>query len=300
MSEENKNLEIETTEGRNPRTMDLDCMSPIDIVTVMNREDALISKAIESQLENIATCVSWAEKSLNNGGRIIYMGAGTSGRLGVLDASECPPTFGVDSGMVIGLIAGGKNAIWKAIEGAEDNKELGVTDLKDIGLTKEDIVIGLAASGRTPYVIGGMTYAKEIGCHTVGISCNAGNKLSQTAELAIEVVVGPEILAGSTRLKAGTAQKMILNMISTAAMVRCGKAYQNLMVDVATTNEKLRLRAENIVMQATQVDREKAKEALSLCNGKAKPAILMLLTNCSAEEACEKLKETKGHIRRAL
>ncbi|MCI7574872.1 MAG: N-acetylmuramic acid 6-phosphate etherase [Oscillospiraceae bacterium] len=294
------NLAGMSTETRNSRTMDLDIMTPLEIVTVMNEEDARVPEAIKPQLNNIAQCVSWATQSIEAGSRLIYMGAGTSGRLGVLDAAECPPTFGVSPETVVGLIAGGDKAFIKAVEGAEDSAELGRQDLVNIGLTSQDLVVGIAASGRTPYVLGGLEYAKEMGCHTVGISCNPGSAVGGAAELAIEVVPGPECLTGSTRLKAGTAQKLILNMISTATMVRCGKAFQNLMVDVVPTNEKLRVRAENIVMEATGVTRERAKEALLQSGDKVKTAILMILVGCGREEAEEKLEKTNGHIREAM
>lgn len=294
------NLAGMSTETRNSRTMDLDIMTPLEIVTVMNEEDARVPEAIKPQLNNIAQCVSWATQSIEAGSRLIYMGAGTSGRLGVLDAAECPPTFGVSPETVVGLIAGGDKAFIKAVEGAEDSAELGRQDLVNIGLTSQDLVVGIAASGRTPYVLGGLEYAKNMGCHTVGISCNPGSAVGGAAELAIEVVPGPECLTGSTRLKAGTAQKLILNMISTATMVRCGKAFQNLMVDVVPTNEKLRVRAENIVMEATGVAREQAKEALLQSGDKVKTAILMILVGCGREEAEEKLEKTNGHIREAM
>ena len=294
------NLAGMSTETRNSRTMDLDIMTPLEIVTVMNEDDARVPEAIKPQLNNIAQCVSWATQSIEAGSRLIYMGAGTSGRLGVLDAAECPPTFGVSPETVVGLIAGGDKAFIKAVEGAEDSAELGRQDLVNIGLTSQDLVVGIAASGRTPYVLGGLEYAKEMGCHTVGISCNPGSAVGGAAELAIEVVPGPECLTGSTRLKAGTAQKLILNMISTATMVRCGKAFQNLMVDVVPTNEKLRVRAENIVMEATGVAREQAKEALLQAGDKVKTAILMILVGCGREEAEEKLEKTNGHIREAM
>ncbi len=294
------NLAGMSTETRNSRTMNLDIMTPLEIVTVMNEEDARVPEAIKPQLNNIAQCVTWAAQSIENGSRLIYMGAGTSGRLGVLDAAECPPTFGVSPDTVVGLIAGGDKAFIKAVEGAEDSAELGRQDLVNIGLTSGDIVVGIAASGRTPYVIGGLEYARNMGCHTVGISCNPGSAVGRAAELAIEVVPGPECLTGSTRLKAGTAQKLILNMISTATMVRCGKAFQNLMVDVVPTNEKLRVRAENIVMEATGVTRERAKEALLQSGDKVKTAILMILAGCGREEAEQKLGKTNGHIREAM
>lgn len=294
------NLKNMSTETRNPNTMNLDTMSPLEIVTVMNQEDAKVPEAIKPALPNIAQCVTWAISSIENGGRIIYMGAGTSGRLGVLDAVECPPTFGVSPDVVVGLIAGGEKAFIKAVEGAEDSRELGRGDLEAINLTATDIVIGIAASGRTPYVLGGLAYAKEVGCHTVGISCNPGSAVGQAAELAIEVVPGPECLTGSTRLKSGTCQKLILNMISTATMVGCGKAYQNLMVDVMQTNEKLVVRAQNIVMEATGCDRETAAEKIGIAGGNAKTAITMILADCGLEEAKARLEKAKGHVREAI
>ena len=294
------NLKNMSTETRNQNTMNLDIMSPLEVVTVMNQEDAKVPAAITPALPNIAQCVTWAIESIEAGGRIIYMGAGTSGRLGVLDAVECPPTFGVAPEVVVGLIAGGEKAFVKAVEGAEDSRELGRQDLIDIDLQKRDIVIGIAASGRTPYVLGGLAYAQEMGCHTVGISCNPGSAVGAAAELAIEVVPGPECLTGSTRLKSGTCQKLILNMISTATMVGCGKAYQNLMVDVMQTNEKLVVRAQNIVMEATGCDRETAAEKIAIAGGNAKTAITMILADCGLEEAKERLARAKGHVREAI
>ena len=294
------NLKNMSTETRNQNTMNLDIMSPLEVVTVMNQEDAKVPAAITPALPNIAQCVTWAIESIENGGRIIYMGAGTSGRLGVLDAVECPPTFGVAPEVVVGLIAGGEKAFVKAVEGAEDSRELGRQDLIDINASKNDIIIGIAASGRTPYVLGGLAYAQEIGCHTVGISCNPGSAVGAAAELAIEVVPGPECLTGSTRLKSGTCQKLILNMISTATMVGCGKAYQNLMVDVMQTNEKLVVRAQNIVMEATGCDRETAAEKIAIAGGNAKTAITMILADCGLEEAKARLEKAKGHVREAI
>ena len=294
------NLKNMSTETRNQNTMNLDIMTPLEVVTVMNNEDAKVPEAIKPALPNIAQCVTWAIESIEAGGRIIYMGAGTSGRLGVLDAVECPPTFGVAPEVVVGLIAGGEKAFVKAVEGAEDSRELGHDDLVNINLESRDIVIGIAASGRTPYVLGGLAYAKEVGCHTVAISCNPGSAIGQAAELAIEVVPGPECLTGSTRLKSGTCQKLILNMISTATMVGCGKAYQNLMVDVMQTNEKLVVRAQNIVMEATGCDRETAAEKIAIANGNAKTAITMILADCGLEEARERLAKAKGHVREAI
>ena len=288
------------TEARNPQTMNLDSMTPLEIVTAMNQEDAKVPDSIRPELPHIAQCVTWATESIRAGGRIIYMGAGTSGRLGVLDAVECPPTFGVSPDMVVGLIAGGERAFVKAVEGAEDNYDLGKADLQAIGLTGQDIVIGIAASGRTPYVLGGLEYANHLGCKTVAISCNPGSEVGNTARLAIEVAPGPECLTGSTRLKAGTAQKLILNMISTATMVGCGKAYGNLMVDVMQTNEKLVVRAQNIVMAATDVSREVAKDAIAQAGGSCKLAITMLLAACTVEEARERLDRCGGSVRQAV
>lgn len=280
--------------------MELDSMTPLEIVTAMNREDARVPESIRPQLPNIAQCVAWATEAIRSGGRLIYMGAGTSGRLGVLDAVECPPTFGVSPDVVVGLIAGGEGAFVKAVEGAEDSRELGKADLEAIGLTPKDLVVGIAASGRTPYVLGGLAYANSLGCKTAAISCNPGSALGKEARLAIEVAPGPECLTGSTRLKAGTAQKLILNMISTATMVGCGKAYSNLMVDVMQTNEKLVVRAQNIVMEATGVSRDSAKEAIALAGGSCKLAVTMILADCTVEEAKERLERCGGSVRQAI
>lgn len=288
------------TEARNPQTMELDSMTPLEIVTAMNREDARVPESIRPQLPNIAQCVAWATEAIRSDGRLIYMGAGTSGRLGVLDAVECPPTFGVSPDVVVGLIAGGERAFVKAVEGAEDSRELGKADLEAIGLTPKDLVVGIAASGRTPYVLGGLAYANSLGCKTAAISCNPGSAVGKEARLAIEVAPGPECLTGSTRLKAGTAQKLILNMISTATMVGCGKAYSNLMVDVMQTNEKLVVRAQNIVMEATGVSRDSAKEAIALAGGSCKLAVTMILADCTVEEAKERLERCGGSVRQAI
>ena len=288
------------TEARNPQTMELDSMTPLEIVTAMNREDARVPESIRPQLPNIARCVAWATEAIRTGGRLIYMGAGTSGRLGVLDAVECPPTFGVSPDVVVGLIAGGERAFVRAVEGAEDSRELGKADLEAIGLMPKDLVVGIAASGRTPYVLGGLAYANSLGCKTAAISCNPGSALGKEARLAIEVAPGPECLTGSTRLKAGTAQKLILNMISTATMVGCGKAYSNLMVDVMQTNEKLVVRAQNIVMEATGVSRDSAKEAIALAGGSCKLAVTMILADCTVEEAKERLERCGGSVRQAI
>ena len=288
------------TEARNPQTMELDSMTPLEIVTAMNREDARVPESIRPQLPNIARCVAWATEAIRSGGRLIYMGAGTSGRLGVLDAVECPPTFGVSPDVVVGLIAGGERAFVRAVEGAEDSRELGKADLEAIGLTPKDLVVGIAASGRTPYVLGGLAYANSLGCKTAAISCNPGSAVGKEARLAIEVAPGPECLTGSTRLKAGTAQKLILNMISTATMVGCGKAYSNLRVVVMQTNEKLVVRAQNIVMEATGVSRDSAKEAIALAGGSCKLAVTMILADCTVEEAKERLERCGGSVRQAI
>ena len=294
------NLNGMTTERRNPRTMDLDTMTELEIVSAINEEDARVPLAIAKKLPEIAQAAHWAVEAFEQGGRLFYMGAGTSGRLGVLDAAECPPTFGVDPGMVVGLIAGGEKAFLKAIEGAEDSRELGRSDLEAHGLTAKDFVVGIAASGRTPYVLGGLEYAKSVGCRTAAIACNTGSAVGKAADLAIEVEVGPDVLTGSTRMKSGTAQKMILNMISTASMVRIGKAYQNLMVDVMQTNEKLHVRAENIVIDATGVERQEARRAIDAAGGSVKCAITMLLAGCGAEEAARRLEQAHGHVRAAI
>lgn len=289
-----------TTEQRNPKTMELDSFSPIEIARVMNEENTNVIKAIDEVLPQVASAIEWASEALNAGGRIIYMGAGTSGRLGVLDAVECPPTFGVSYDTVVGLIAGGEGAFVKAAEGAEDNAEAGAADLAALELESRDIVIGIAASGRTPYVIGGLRYANEAGCRTVAIACNKDSAVGAEAQLAIEPVTGPEVLTGSTRLKAGTAQKLVLNMISTGSMVAAGKVYQNLMVDVKQSNEKLRVRAQNIVMMATECTREQAAEALEACHHHVKGAIAMLLLDCDATAAEAALDEAHGHVRAAV
>lgn len=289
-----------TTETRNRNTMNLDCMTPLEIATIMNREDENAVQAVRQVLPAIANAIEWCTKALNDGGRIIYMGAGTSGRLGLLDAVECPPTFGVSPDVVIGLIAGGDNAFIKAVEGAEDSTTLGAEDLKTLHVSDRDIVIGIAASGRTPYVVHGLKYAKQIGCKTIVLVCNKGSEMGEIADLAIEPVPGPEVLSGSTRLKSGTVQKMILNMISTGSMIGIGKVYQNLMVDVMQTNEKLVTRAENIVVDATGCGLKTAQEMLKEAEGSVKLAIAMILFQCSRTEAEERLNRSHGHIRLAL
>lgn len=294
------NLGSLVSETRNPQTMDLDALSTLELVNRFNQQDTLVAQAVKETLPEVAKAVDAAAEALKTGGRIIYMGAGTSGRLGVLDASECPPTFGVPHGLVVGLIAGGPGALLKAVEGAEDNKQLGEDDLKDLNLTAKDLVVGLAASGRTPYVIGGLEYANQTGCTTVAISCNPGSPIAQVATISISPVVGPEALTGSTRLKSGTAQKLVLNMISTGAMVKFGKVYQNLMVDMQATNVKLVDRACRMVMEATGAGREEAEAVLKQTDHDVKPAILMILSGLDAAAARAKLDAHNGFLRAAL
>ncbi|MGL4521009.1 MAG: N-acetylmuramic acid 6-phosphate etherase [Bacilli bacterium] len=288
------------TETRNEKTMNLDEMSINEFLTVMNEEDAKVAAAIKEELPQIEAAVKKIIASLQVGGRLIYMGAGTSGRVGLLDAVECPPTFGTEPEEVVGLIAGGEKAFIKAVEGAEDSKELGIEDLKSIQLTNKDVVVGIAASGRTPYVIGGLEYANSIGTSTIAVSCNKGSEIGKVAQVAIEVMNGPEVLTGSTRLKAGTSQKLICNMLSTASMIGVGKVYGNLMVDVQLTNEKLVDRAHRIVMQATSCDEQTAAEYMEKANHKPKVAIVMILTGMSFEESVERLESSKGFIRTAI
>ncbi|AZK63753.1 N-acetylmuramic acid 6-phosphate etherase [Pectobacterium versatile] len=300
MDGENLNLGKLVSETRNPATMALDQLSTLEMMHAFNQEDRKVPEAIALVLPAIAEAVDLAAASLQEGGRLIYLGAGTSGRLGVLDASECPPTFGVPHGLVIGLIAGGPGALLKAVEGAEDDPALGEADLKALNLTAADMVVGLAASGRTPYVIGALRYAHDVGCRTAAISCNPHSPIAQEAQVAISPVVGPEALTGSTRLKSGTAQKLVLNMISTGAMVKLGKVYQNLMVDVKATNVKLLDRACRIVVEATGAEREQAQQALVQADNEVKPAILMLLANIDVAAARERLKQHNGYLREAL
>ncbi|ACS86552.1 N-acetylmuramic acid 6-phosphate etherase [Musicola paradisiaca] len=288
------------SETRNPASMSLDQLSTLEMMALFNQEDRKVPEAISQILPDIAAVVDATADCLKSGGRLIYMGAGTSGRLGVLDASECPPTFGIPHDCVIGLIAGGSGAMFKAVEGAEDDPQLGGSDLAALSLSSADMVIGLAASGRTPYVIGGLRYARRLGCRTAAISCNPLSPIAQEAEFAISPVVGPEVLTGSTRLKSGTAQKLILNMISTGAMVRMGKVYQNLMVDVKATNVKLVDRACRILMEATGTDRESARHYLAQTGYEVKPAIVMILTGCDVEESRRRLARQDGYLRNAL
>ncbi|KQB05860.1 N-acetylmuramic acid 6-phosphate etherase [Vibrio metoecus] len=288
------------SEGRNPDTMDIDLLSSQEIVERLNQQDKQVPLAVEAVLPQIAQAVDKITAAFKQGGRLIYLGAGTSGRLGVLDASECPPTFGVSDQMVIGLIAGGKEAMFTAQEGAEDNATLGTHDLQQIHFSSKDVLVGIAASGRTPYVIGALEYANDLGATTVALSCNPDSPIAEIAQIAISPVVGPEALTGSTRLKSGTAQKLVLNMLTTASMIRLGKSYQNLMVDVRATNRKLIARAVRIVMQATDCQREEAEALLKESHNNAKLAILMHLTGMNYEQATAKLSQSDGFLRRAM
>lgn len=289
-----------TTESRNPRTLNLDELSVDDLLATMNAEDARVPAAVAAALPAIGRTVRAASAALRAGGRLIYFGAGTSGRLGVLDAAECPPTFSASPDQVIGLLAGGNDAMFRAAEGAEDSAELGAADLAAIGLTDADVAVGIAASGRTPYVIGGLDYARGVGAVAVSIACNPNAAVSVHADIAIEVDNGPEVLTGSTRLKAGTSQKLILNMISTATMVQLGKTYGNLMVDVAPTNVKLVDRAVRIVREATGCDEADARRALDESGNHAKTAIVMVLCGIDAAEARRRLDAADGFVRAAL
>lgn len=294
------NLDKLATEQRNEKTMNLDTLSTIDILRLMNDEDSRVPASVREELPQIEKVVEAVKKSFRQGGHLIYVGAGTSGRLGILDAAECVPTFSVDSSMVQGLIAGGISAMTVAVEGAEDSLDLGEEDLKNIHLTNKDTVLGIAASGRTPYVIGALEYAKKIGATTATLACNKNAEISKHADINIEVEVGPEILTGSTRLKSGTAQKLVLNMISTASMVGIGKVYKNLMVDVKPTNDKLVERSKTIIMQATDCNYEVADKFFREADKNVKLAIVMILTSLSKEEARQKLTDKKGFIRNVI
>ena len=293
-------LERLVSEDRNPRSMDIDLLPTEDVLRRINEEDGNVPAAVGEVIPQIAEAVDEIVKAFRKGGRLIYSGAGTSGRLGVLDASECPPTFSVPEEMVVGLIAGGDHALRHPIEGAEDDVEQGRKDLIEIGLTENDLLVGIASSGRTPYVIGALNYAKSIGAKTVALSCNPGSAIGDIADIAIAPVVGPEILTGSTRLKSGTAQKLVLNMLTTASMIRIGKTYQNLMVDMHASNQKLLARAARIVMQATDCTAEEARRVLDLTNNDVKLAILIALTGLDVDAARAALQNAGGFLRTAI
>lgn len=298
--EELKALGTLTTETRNPRTEKLDELPTLDMLTVINDEDATVALAVRSQLPAIAQAVDAVAERFARGGRLFYIGAGTSGRLGVLDASECPPTFSVSADLVQGLIAGGDRALRLSSEHSEDSREEGASDLAAAGFGNDDTLVGIAASGRTPYVLGAMEHARSIGALTVGLSCVAGSPVAQAGEIAITPVTGPEVLTGSTRLKAGTATKLVLNMLSTGVMVRTGATYGNLMVNVRATNEKLVNRAERIVAAASGADAETSAKLLREAGMDVKTAIVMARLGVSREAAAEKLKAARGVLRAAL
>ena len=288
------------TEGRNPASEHIDSLSAIEIVRLMNAEDARVAEAVGREADSIANAIEVIADRFRQGGRLVYAGAGTSGRLGVLDASECPPTFSTPPEMVVGLIAGGYTALTRAVEGAEDHPELAVEDLRNIALCERDVLVGIATSGRTPYVIGGLQYARDVGAFAIGLSCNQDSELKSAADLMITPVVGPEVISGSTRLKSGTATKMVLNMLTTGAMVRLGKTYGNLMVDLRATNSKLMLRSRRIVSMVTDLPSEEAEELLQRCNGEVKTAIVCERCKVTPEEARRRLSDAHGHLRQAL
>ncbi len=288
------------TETRNPASAEIDQLTTLAMLQVINQEDQWVALAVRQILPQIADAVDIIATAFKKGGRLVYIGAGTSGRLGILDASECPPTYGVPASQVVGLIAGGHKAILQAVENAEDSVEFGVNDLKNIDFNANDVLVGIAASGRTPYVLGAMEYAKSQGANVFSISCNPNSPLAHAADIAMVAVVGPEVVTGSSRMKAGTAQKLILNMLSTGAMIRTGKVYGNLMVDVEATNAKLVERQKRIVMEATECDRATAEQALTAANNHCKTAIVMILANISANEARERLQQGSGFIRKCI
>jgi N-acetylmuramic acid 6-phosphate etherase len=295
-----ESLEKLVTEGRNPNTMEIDSVSTLEMIEIINEEDRKVAAAVGEAKESIAKAVDLIADRLAQGGRLIYIGAGTSGRLGILDASECPPTFGVSHELVQGIIAGGYTAIFKAVEGAEDDRELAKTDLMERNLTDKDVVCGIAASGRTPYVIGGMNFAKEIGAGVICVTMNPDSEMAKIAHIPISVVVGPEVVMGSTRMKAGTAQKLILNMLTTGAMIKLGKVYGNLMVDVKSSNEKLYARAKRITMLATDETEEVVEKVLKETNQNVKLSILMIKTGLDKDNAEKLLEENKGYVQKAI
>ncbi|THA25819.1 N-acetylmuramic acid 6-phosphate etherase [Streptomyces sp. RKND-216] len=299
-SELRAQLETLTTEAFRSELAEIDQLPTLEIARLMNAEDATVPAAVAEQLPVIAAAIDGAAERMARGGRLVYAGAGTAGRVGVVDASECPPTFNTAPEQVVGLIAGGPDAVITSVEGAEDSRELAAADLDGLGLGPEDTVVGVSASGRTPYAVGAVEHARELGALTVGLSCNAGSPLAAAAEHGIEVVVGPELLTGSTRLKAGTAQKLVLNMLSTLTMIRLGKTYGNLMVDVRASNEKLRARSRRIVALATDASDEEIENALAATGGEVKNAILTLLGEVDAPTAAQLLADADGHLRAAL
>jgi N-acetylmuramic acid 6-phosphate etherase len=296
----NEDLGQLNTEAIDSRFSKIDTLSTVDLLKLFNDSDKSVAEEVAKVLPKVAEAINEITRRMETGGRLIYVGAGTSGRLGVLDASECIPTFSLQDGLVIGLIAGGDTALRTGIEGAEDVLEGSIEDLKKIAFSKKDSLVGIAASGRTPYVVGALQYAKEVGAGSIALSCNLNSELSKYADIAIEVDTGAEILAGSTRLKAGTAQKLVLNMISTVSMINLGKTYGNLMVDLQVSNIKLRDRAIRIIQAATSCNVERAKDALQESKDQVKVAIVMILLDTSAEKALELLKASDSRVRAAL
>ncbi|MFF7471013.1 N-acetylmuramic acid 6-phosphate etherase [Streptomyces sp. NPDC008092] len=293
-------LETLTTEAFRPELAEIDTLPTLDIARLMNGEDAGVAAAVALRLPEISAAIDGIAARMAQGGRLVYAGAGTAGRLGILDASECPPTFNTRPGQVVGVIAGGPAAMVTSVEGAEDSAELARADLGALGIGAADTVVGISASGRTPYAVGAVEHARALGALTVGLSCNAGSALAAAAEHGIEVVVGPELLTGSTRLKAGTAQKLVLNMLSTITMIRLGKTYGNLMVDVRASNEKLRARSRRIVALATGAPDDEIEAALTATDGEVKPAVLVILAGVDGPTAARLLEESGGHLRAAL
>ncbi|MCE3030857.1 MULTISPECIES: N-acetylmuramic acid 6-phosphate etherase [Streptomyces] len=289
-----------TTEAFRPELADIDRLPTLDIARLMNAEDAGVPAAVAGQLPRISAAIDAVAARMTRGGRLIYAGAGTAGRLGVLDASECPPTFNTDPAQVVGLIAGGPEAMVTSVEGAEDSDELARADLDALKLTAEDSVVGVSASGRTPYAVGAVEHARAQGALTIGLACNEHSALAAAAEHGIEIVVGPELITGSTRLKAGTAQKLVLNMLSTITMIRLGKTYGNLMVDVRASNAKLRARSRRIVALATGAGDPEIERALTESGGEVKTAILVLLADVDGPAAARLLEDSGGHLRAAL
>jgi N-acetylmuramic acid 6-phosphate etherase len=302
MSHEHLLAELKTlvSESRNPNSRTIDLLSTREILEVMNAEDAKVAGAVAKVIPEISCAVDETVRAFREGGRLIYIGAGTSARLGILDASECPPTFSVPEGMVVGLIAGGPKAIMHAVEGAEDDPDEGQRNLQDINLNEKDVVVGIAVSGRTPYVIGALDYARSLGCVTVSLTCNPQSTIAGMVDIPISPIVGPEVVTGSTRLKSGTAQKLVLNMLTTAAMIRMGKTYENLMVDLTISNRKLHVRAISIIAEATGCPSDVAETYLELSGNNVKLAILMLLTGVDAEAGRTALAASDGFLRQAL
>lgn len=295
-----EHIETLVTEANNANSAGIEQLSTLDMVRIINNEDKKVALAVEKALPQIAQAIDQISLRLRRGGRMIYLGAGTSGRLGLMDATECPPTYNTDPNMVIGLLAGGDAAFRYSSEGDEDNETLGVEDLKKIGLTEKDVVVGITASGRTPYVLGALAYGRQIGALCIGLACNENSETRQRSDINIEVPVGPEIVTGSTRMKAGTAQKLVLNMLSTGTMIRLGKTYSNWMVDVRPTNHKLRVRARHIIKAVCHVDDQKAEELLAACDGEVKTVLVSWLLKCTPARARSLLEEAAGSVQAAL